>query len=409
MRKALAKELVHFKTLSYNAQDLIKSFIFFEIGGIVANIFAGAYIFSKRSDTTAVALYYLASFVMIPIFFYVNGWLLKRWNISRNFALGTFLIGLSPLVLVLFTDINNLVVVSTGIVSGIGMGMYWSNRNYLSKEATSDEDRNYFFSLSGMLLTVAGIIVPILAGLLIEFAGSAFGNRTIGYIALMIIGLVSMGISIYILRDNNFETPKIGSLLLRKPTAEWQLIRVATFFHSFRHGILLFFPTIIVLTLVGSEGSLGSIESIAALIGAMFTYAIGKKIKAGKRLVILLVGVILLSAGSISFAVLYSAIGALIFVVLLKLAGPQLFTAVSGVWLKGIEDQEHGVVEKNNYKYFCDIEAFIAFGRVFGAIIVIILVQTLELSVALRLVAIVILLSQILVYFFIRQTGKYRA
>lgn len=64
----LAKERDRFRKLTINARDLIKSFVLFEITGVVIVIFTSAFIWSSVRSEALLATYYLTS--LCPSFQY---------------------------------------------------------------------------------------------------------------------------------------------------------------------------------------------------------------------------------------------------------------------------------------------------------------------------------------------------
>jgi YQGE family putative transporter len=391
----------------------VKSFILFEVVSLINSVFVGAYIFQKFTGPVPVSLYYIGNFLAIPIFFYVNGYLLKRVKILKLFVAGALLQGLIPVILValpLIVDItqNIYLLFILGSLFGVGMAFYWANRNYLTIDSTTDNDRNYFFGLTGSLQTIVDVIMPLIIGFIIETLNHTLQSSFIGYVAAMSLGLIAVSISGYILRDNKFDNPQITSHVLKdteQKSPEWNFLRAATVIYTFRYGVMLFVPAILVLSYIGKESKIGIIESTAALVAALFAYTLGRRVKAEKRIRIMLYAVGIFCVGVIFVLFNLSLIPIIAFIICLRLANPQFFTAISGMWYAAIDRL---IIENkaNRYKYICDLEVFIAIGRMIGIGLFLGLTGNLPQELALKILLAVIAVTQIVMYLILATRRK---
>jgi MFS transporter, YQGE family, putative transporter len=411
MRKFIDKELAELGKLSQNARDLLKSFFLFEIFTVIADLFIGAYIFQKQDSVLAVALYYLGNFTMIPFFFYVNGYLLKRVSVLKLFLLGTVLQAISPLILVAIPEINAPILLLLGGMFGVGMAFYWANRNYLTIDSTTDEDRNFFFGINSSAGTIAQILAPVVIGLVIKFfSENVFESQQMGYIISMFIGLMITLSSVWILRDNNFHKPDIKSLRPKNVSFNWRLLMLATSLNNMRQGMMIFFPSMIILLLVGGEDKLGGISSLVSIISAIFTYSLGRKIKAANRIIIYLIASVIFTIGTITLIVDFSVLGVIAFMICLRLANPNFYAGMSGFWFKYINLLKGK--DESNYTYLCDPEIYIALGRLVGIGLLLGFVHFMGQEDGLRFIAVIFPVSQLIILGIIRHlenqgpTGK---
>ena len=72
----------------------------------IIELFIGAYIIRKSNDVSLVMVYQLAQGTGIPVTFIVNGYLLRRFPISRLYALGMIISGIDRAVMMLLPDLN---------------------------------------------------------------------------------------------------------------------------------------------------------------------------------------------------------------------------------------------------------------------------------------------------------------
>jgi len=73
-----------------------------------------------------------------------------------------------------------------GLIYGVGSGLYWSSRNYLTLQETKDEHRNYFFSIVSLADKISGTVVSFISGWIIFLVESILGYPAIGAYWLLI-------------------------------------------------------------------------------------------------------------------------------------------------------------------------------------------------------------------------------
>ena len=159
-------------------------------------------------------------------------------------------------------------------------------------------------------------------------------------------------------------------------------------------GYIVTAPVMLIRTLVGEEGSLGTILSIAAFLSAILLYILGRLTKPEHRMKIFTIGLILFMIGAIFNASLYSAVGAILFVVCLSFARPLLDIAYFPIQLQVIDfvSNKEG---RNNFAYIFNHEIGLLAGRLIGCGLFIVLARYVSEYVALRYALLVIAAIQL--------------
>ena len=163
-------------------------------------------------------------------------------------------------------------------------------------------------------------------------------------------------------------------------------------------GYIVTAPTMLIMTLVGKEGALGSIQSIAAFISAILMYLIGRISKPQHRLQIFGLGLAVFVIGAMFNAILYSAIGVILFVLFLIFARPLLDIAYFPIQLQVI-DSLAKKESRNEFAYIFNHEIGLLVGRLFGCGTFILLAWYVSDYIALRYALLFIALVQFLSYF----------
>lgn len=376
------------------ASDLLKSFFANDISAVLSGIFVSAFLWSKLQGTLPIIIYFSASFVATALFFFVNSYLIKRFNVPiiRNFSLGLVLMALAPLILVSITEFNLLTMAVLGFVFGAGAGLLWSNRNYLSIDATTNANRNQFYGIQSGLGAVAGALVPIVAGYVISASAAAFGVKEAGYIGLMVVGLLLNLFAVYLLRDNKYHQPKLEKLMLGKVTAAWWQTRLQAMLFSARYGLMLFIPGILVLTLLGSESTLGVLETASSLMAAVISLYLGRTLGVEKRSVLMWLSLIFIGIAVLPVAIFYSGAFVVVLFIFKNLATPISFNLVAAKWYHTLDKEVARDPSYSKFAYLTDLEIFINLGRLvaMGVFVVLSSVLSLELTVRISLVLIAV-------------------
>src|SRR4051812_7697492 len=166
----LEKEIAFFRSHSRQMRVLLLTNLIYSMVIPIIELFIGAYIIRNSSDFSLVMLFQLAQATGIPITFFLNGFLLKRFPISRMYSIGMILSSVSMASMMFMKDPNILSVSIAGLIMGFSYGFFWANRNFLALTSTTNTNRNYYYGLETFFSTFSVIIVPYAAGVFI--AGS---------------------------------------------------------------------------------------------------------------------------------------------------------------------------------------------------------------------------------------------
>ncbi len=406
IKRFIFNELRHFNALSVTAQQVLKSFAVFELMYPLIFIFVNAFILRQTQNFAAVAMYNLGTFVMLPCSFYLNGYLLRRFPITTLYTIG--LIGQGVMTcLVFFYPFQSLAsLLIFGLLQGLPMGVYWANRNFISLEFTDDGNRAYFTGLEMVLTTLAGITTPVIVGWIIRLGD--FVHFYTADQAYKVLGVLSVGILFYggkVLRDINLKQPQCTKLWLGKASSVWKTARVLEVFRGIENGINLFLVPLVIFAFLGKEGSLGTLQSLAAALEVIIMYVLAKYLVPPKRLQTLFKSILLMIGLGVVFMIGFSPLGALIYVILIRTVLHTNWVSSNPMTMKVI-DEEEGGDPTNNYVYVCDRETFLNVGRVLGVIVFFGLMSGFSSLVALRFIPVFVAVMQVGLYICAQRLAK---
>ncbi len=223
IQKLLAKEKSHFYRLSIQAQQLLKTIALYELIAPLLGIFVTAFLWRSTHDITTIVGYYVLFYLGIPIGFYINGMMLRKFTANKLSSLGMLLMGGFTTLLLFVPSLTFWQLCLFGFVNGFAVGIFWANRNLLTLKTTTSETRIYFSGIESIVSTSCKILVPFLIGWLIVF-GSKTGWYTelAGYKlagVLMLFCIFSYGMVM-----NSFSFPHVvyKQLFLHNISGSWR-------------------------------------------------------------------------------------------------------------------------------------------------------------------------------------------
>ena len=162
----LLHEIELFKSKPLNMRVLLLTNLIYIAVLPISNIFTSAYVMrNSGDDMKKVAIYQLASYVAIPLAFWINGLLLNYIRIERLFSFGMFLSAISMLVMMSLQELTVTGLGLAGFLMSLSAGFYWANRDFLALSTTSDSTRSYYYGLDQFFGTTVGVVTPFLIGI----------------------------------------------------------------------------------------------------------------------------------------------------------------------------------------------------------------------------------------------------
>lgn len=408
MLSKIVKEFDFFSSHSKGMRVLLLTNLIYGLVGPIIELFIGAYIMRNSSDISLVVIFQLAVYTGIPLTFMINGFLLNRIKIAWLYSFGMLLSGISMFAMMLLQQLDTMGVFLAGLIMGLSYGFFWANRDFLALNTTNDGTRNYYYGIETFFYTITGILVPLAAG---AFIGATDKNGWFGghvntayYILTAVVFVMSMFASVLVHRGE-FVNPKRAPFLFIKFDRIWNKMLGLASLKGLAQGYIVTAPTMLILSLVGKEGSLGLIQGIAAAVSAILLYVLGRVTGPKHRLLIYGIGCLLFMVGALLNAALYSALGVILFMMCLLFARPLLDIAYFPIQLKVI-DYVAEKEKRNEFSYIFNHELGLYLGRLFGCGLFIVLARYVSEYAALRYALLVIAVLHALGWFMAKSILK---
>lgn len=230
---------------------------------------------SMSQNIVKITLFYVIYNAIMVLAYWILGPLLKKANKSLFMSIGSVVLTGVVLLIYLLGDQVSEYVLIVAIFYGIGFGFYCAGYYSLTSESISSKIQVKFFAVKRILFQVTYIVFPVSLGLIID-------NVNFSFMALImiLIGVLLVVFSCLIRPKKQFELSFKPFKFYKKISADKEkykplkLVLWSSFFRGASYDCFTSFITILVITFVGSNTSLGMFQSIftACSILTMFLY-----------------------------------------------------------------------------------------------------------------------------------------
>lgn len=398
----LKTEYLFFKQQEHNMKVLLITNLFYALVLPVVEIFVGAYVMRNTSDPTMVAFYQLTMYLGIVTTSFVNGFLLRYYNVKTLYSAGILVSGLSMFAMMAIKSLGIVELGVAGFFMGAASGFFWTNRYLLALNNTNDDNRNYFFGLESFFFSITSIGVPLVIG---AFLSLMNGKAVLGIVfdinksyQAVTLGVVFVTlIACVVLWKGNFKNPQETNFLYFRFTNLWKKMLGLAILKGMVQGFLVTAPAILVLKLVGDEGILGVIQGISGALTALLVYVLGRIAHPEDRIKIFVSGLVLFFIGTLCNGILYSALGVILFVLCKVIFQPLFDLAYFPIMMRTI-DAVAKIEQRNEYAYILSHEFGLFMGRAFGLLLFLFLAYWVSQDFALKYALVIVAGLQLLAY-----------
>jgi YQGE family putative transporter len=390
---SLLREIAVFKSYPREMRVLLITNLIYAFTLPVVEIFIGTYVMrNSANDVTKVVIYQLAVYTGIPFTFMINGWLLRRIQIKWLYSLGMLLSGISMLVMMSLPELTATGLALAGLIMGVSFGFYWSNRDFLALSSTCDANRNYYYGLESFFSTSINIVVPVSIGAFIKGFGDQ-ANLAYYLVTGMVFGLAVVASTV--VHRGHFHNPPETPFIHFRFHWLWMRMQLLALLKGLGQGYIVTAPAMLVMTLVGKEGSVGLIQTIGGALSAILLYILGRTTTPRHRIYLFAGGLGLFAFGAVPNAIVYNGLGVLIFMLCLVLARPLQDIAYFTIQMLVI-DTVSAIENRNEYSYIFSQEFGFYVGRLLGCGLFLALAYGISSTFALRYALLIIGVVQLL-------------
>ena len=382
----LLQEYRLFLSCPWNMRVLLITNLVYALVMPVIELFVGAYVMRNSNDVRMVVTYQLAVYTGIPFTFFINGWLLQFMGVRRLYSAGMLLSGVSMTMMMSLGKLSLFGIGAAGVVMGMSFGLYWANRDFLALSTTDDSNRNYYYGLETFFSTNIGIVIPFAIGAFIAAsAKNGWFGGDVNHAYQIITGFVFVltAIASIIVHRGDFKNPPKTPFVYFRYHWLWNRMQIMAILKGLGAGYIVTAPAMLIMRLVGQEGTIGIIQSVGGVLSAILLYIIGRVTKPHHRIHIFAVGMILFALGALPNAFFFNATGVLIFMACMLLARPLQDIAYFTIQMLVI-DTVSRIEKRNEFAYIVNQEFGYYIGRFSGCMMFILLATYVSDTFALR-------------------------
>ena len=192
-----------------------------------------------------------------------------------------------------------------------------------------------------------------------------------------------------------FRNPRQKKFIHWKYDFLWYKFLILAALKGSVQGYLVTAPAILVMRLVGDEGSLGTIQSISGILTAFLLYILGRTAKPKHRLYIFSAGILVFFIGALTNQILFSALGVIVFVLAKVIFMPLHDIAYFPIQMR-IIDVLSVKENRSEFAYIFNHEFGLYIGRFMGLVLFIYLAFYVSEEIALRYSLLIIATIQLL-------------
>ncbi len=366
----LKEQKAKFGVFTAEAKKLLLSNMLFGLFSPFYLIFSNTFIFNNSKGNIGYNLLYnLFYFMGIIAGFALNGFLIRSFHVRNQLVTGMALLFISITTLFFMPPgfLNGTLILIFGLFTGIGTGIYWSSRNYLTVTSTHDGNRDFFSGLDYILINSGRIVIPVLVGV---YLGTSIQHGwfsvQVAYKSILIAAfLLVLFASVFIIqgRFNNARTGRFFYIVYNKT---WNKTRLMALYVAIYQGASIAIPPIFIMKYVGNESSVGSLYSFGSVLAIIIIYFLSSRSGVGHRTSIIRSGAIILLTGTIFFSCfigLNSLVAMSVLIILMSVADPLINYPFRASFMKVIDELKHSD-KRDDFSYIFDIELITAIGRV---------------------------------------------
>lgn len=291
--------------LNRNSIGLIGTNVINNVLYMFINTFMVAYLFTVTNyDYKIISLYYVASFIAIPLTFWLIGDIIKTKNKVTVYRIGIVLYCIYILTIAFLKEQILIYCIPLGAFYGIVQGFFWgAGHTLINEEVGKEKTSKKFIAIRSIVDKIAKIIFPIVFGASIEFT-SFF------YIAKIIIpiSILQFIFSLLIKAKNHdqkesFNIIKYISYVKKHSTEKIKTAYKIMVLEGIVHYLLETLITIVIIMTFKTALNLGVLTTIFAIFSIISVYVFRRiyKDKNPKKFIIVSAVILLISIMSLVF------------------------------------------------------------------------------------------------------------
>ncbi|MFT9600555.1 MFS transporter [Mesobacillus sp.] len=338
----------------------------FAFGTSLSGVFQSVFLWKLDKTYSLLAYYSMYWSVAIIISFGLCAWLARKTSPMITMRLGFVFYLITYLIMLFFHDTLDEHIMLLGISNGLAMSLYYVGMHMAVLDLTTNDKRDQFLYIQGILFTIGGVIAPLLSGLMISrFAGM------IGYYVVFMATCVFLFIAFIVslrVKGNPVTTKSHFWQVIKNPSPEWKKMYSIMFADGIVSGAFTtFLITMMTFKVAGGELNLGLYNTGAQIMSIVAFYMLAKFSKAKDRITVFAIGSVTMLLSSVLISAYPIFISLVIFGLLSPIAMNMIGTSMNAMIYESIErDPDY---KEKRLDYIIIREIPLGVGRIIGVVL----------------------------------------
>lgn len=358
--------LAIFRSFSTELKFYIIMNTFFTFGTALSGVFQSIFLWKMDKTYTLLAYYSMYWSVSIIISFGLCAWLARKTSPMITMRIGFIFYLLAYLIMLVFHGTLNHHILLLGSTIGLAVSLYSVGMHMAILDLTTNDDRDQFLYIQGILTTVGGTIAPLLSGVLISRFQGMFGYYVV-FIATCLFFVFSFFLSLKV-KGKQIASHSYFWEVVRSPAYEWKKMYPVMLADGIVSGVYwTFLVSMITFKVAGDELNLGVFNTAAQIVSMVTFYLLAKRSRPDNRILFFAIGALMLFLNAVQLSVYPVILGLIIFGIMQPVATNLINTSMNAMIYASIEkDPDY---QKKRLDYIIIREIPLGVGRIFGVLL----------------------------------------
>lgn len=352
-----------FKSFSIELKFYLLMNAFFSFGGALSGVFQSVFLWKLDKSYSLLAYYSLYWSLTIIVCFGLCAWIARKTNPMFTMRLGLVFYLITYLIMLIFHATLNKHIILLGTSNGLAMSLYYVGVHMAVLDLTTNDKRDQFLYVQGILLTIGGVVGPLVSGILISHFDGMFGYYVV-FIATCVFFFISFLVSLKV-KGSQVTAKSYFWDVIKDPSPEWKKMYKVMFADGIVSGVYsTFLITMITFAVAGGEFSLGVYNMAAEIVAIIAFYVLAKFSNPKYRIVIFAIGSISIFLSSVLLSALPVLLSLIVFGIVSPVAQNMITTSMNAMIYESIEKDPNYKDRRLDYIIIREIP--LGVGRIIG-------------------------------------------
>ena len=391
--------------LKNESKSLLIIAILVAAGTMIVTTFINVFfIRATQGNMGLIILQNMIGFITMWFAYVVGARLLSKVSMANLLRVGIASLFLYLLIIVLFQNHLDRILIPIAVFNGLGMGLYWFMINLFIVQVVKEEEQGRYFGYQQTAASILGVLTPVISGFII----TRFVDLT-GYYVLFGIAWIFYLLAIFMTRrlpnEKTMSRVRIFEVLKVKKNRYFNAGKLFRFVVSLRETVNVQIFMLFAFLILRNEGIMGTLFSATAMIATISSFWFAKKHMRQNQQYFYLIVVLGMSSIYLLLAVVPSVVSLVIASSIFALLNSWSITISSSVFFQ-LVSRAKGGFEAGEYVAALELSSIM--GRLVGLLLALAMTHFMASNMLVyRVLFVVIAIAWLLEYFIIEKQVKW--